>query len=302
VTFGMHLQPSSVLTRNSLSRELDGRFSLKTNSHSFRLDGKLAVVTGAGSGIGRAVALRFADSGARVRLLDIDQKAGESVASEISAKGGNAKAYTCDVTQQQDVNSAFQKIAKEEHIDILVNNAGISHIGNLQNTSEEDFDRVFSVNVKGMYNCMCAAVPQMMSNGGGIVLNMASIAGTAGQRLPRSQHPLQLHLASSSAHALCRWFSSPELSGPREGNVRKTGKIAAHWQNGKARGDCGAGTVPLLRRSILSHRSRLSDRRRVPQPSRLNVGSSNLAAIPPFRHEPSDQRQSCTDKRAAPKE
>jgi 2-keto-3-deoxy-L-fuconate dehydrogenase len=138
------------------------------------------VVTGAGSGIGRAVALRFADSGARVRLLDIDQKAGESVASEISAKGGNAKAYTCDVTQQRDVNSAFQKIAKQEHIDILVNNAGISHIGNLQNTSEEDFDRVFSVNVKGMYNCMCAAVPQMMSNGGGIVLNMASIAGTAG--------------------------------------------------------------------------------------------------------------------------
>lgn len=138
------------------------------------------MVTGAGSGIGRAVALRFADSGARVRLLDIDQKAGESVASEISAKGGNVNAYTCDVTQQQDVNSAFQKIAKEEHIDILVNNAGISHIGNLQNTSEEDFDRVFSVNVKGMYNCMCAAVPQMMSNGGGIVLNMASIAGTAG--------------------------------------------------------------------------------------------------------------------------
>jgi NAD(P)-dependent dehydrogenase (short-subunit alcohol dehydrogenase family) len=78
------------------------------------------------------------------------------------------------------VNSAFQKIGAESHLDILVNNAGISHIGNLQNTSEEDFDRVFSVNVKGMYNCMCAAVPQMMSNGGGIILNMASIAGTSG--------------------------------------------------------------------------------------------------------------------------
>ena len=78
------------------------------------------------------------------------------------------------------MNSAFQKIAEERHIDILVNNAGISHIGNLQNTSEEDFDRVFSVNVKGIYNCMCAAVPHMMSNGGGIILNMASIAGTAG--------------------------------------------------------------------------------------------------------------------------
>jgi NAD(P)-dependent dehydrogenase (short-subunit alcohol dehydrogenase family) len=157
-----------------------GGFSLKTNSHWFRLDGKLAVVTGAGSGIGRAVALRFADSGACVRLLDIDQKAVESVASEISAKGSNVKAYTCDVTQQQSVNVAFQKITAERHVDVLVNNAGISHIGNLENTSEEDFDRVFSVNVKGMYNCMCAAVPEMVSNGGGIILNMASIAGTAG--------------------------------------------------------------------------------------------------------------------------
>jgi NAD(P)-dependent dehydrogenase (short-subunit alcohol dehydrogenase family) len=65
-------------------------------------------------------------------------------------------------------------------VDILVNNAGISHIGNLQNTSEEDFNRVFSVNVKGMYNCMSAAVPQMLSHGGGVILNMASIAATAG--------------------------------------------------------------------------------------------------------------------------
>ena len=137
-------------------------------------------MTGAGSGIGRAVALRFADCGACVRLLDIDDEAGDAVASEISKTHGNAKAYKCDVTQQPSVNSAFQKIAEERHIDILVNNAGISHIGNLQNTSVEDFDRVFSVNVKGMYNCMCAAVPQMMSNGGGAILNMASIAGTSG--------------------------------------------------------------------------------------------------------------------------
>jgi 2-keto-3-deoxy-L-fuconate dehydrogenase len=137
-------------------------------------------VTGAGSGIGRAVALRFADSGACVRLLDIDQNAVESVASEISANGGNARALVCDVTLQPSVNSAFQRIAEERHIDILVNNAGISHIGNLQNTSEEDLDRVFSVNVKGIFNCMCAAVPQMMSNGGGIILNMASIAGSVG--------------------------------------------------------------------------------------------------------------------------
>ena len=102
------------------------------------------------------------------------------MASGICTDGGNAKAYVCDVSSQPSVNSAFEEIGAERHPDILVNNAGISHIGNLQATSEEAFDRVFSVNVKGMYNCMCAAVPQMMSNGGGIILNMASIAGTSG--------------------------------------------------------------------------------------------------------------------------
>lgn len=138
------------------------------------------MVTGAGSGIGRAIALRFADSGARVRLLDIDEKAAEAVAAEIAKDGANAKAYVCDVSRQQSVNSAFQKITDEGPLDIVVNNAGISHVGNLQSTSEEDFDRVFAVNVKGMYNCMRAAVPHMVANGGGIILNMASIAGTAG--------------------------------------------------------------------------------------------------------------------------
>lgn len=153
---------------------------LTGNSQSFRLDGKLAVVTGAASGIGRAVALRFAASGACVRLLDIDQSAAQAVASEILAAGGNAKAYGCDVSQKQHVNTTFRKILDGEHLHILVNNAGISHVGNLEGTSEQDFDNVFSVNVKGMYNCMCASVADMKANGGGIILNMASIAGTSG--------------------------------------------------------------------------------------------------------------------------
>lgn len=137
-------------------------------------------MTGAGSGIGRAVALRFAESGACVRLIDIEETAVEEVASEIKKNGGNARAYTCDVSQQHSVDSSFKKILEEKHLDILVNNAGISHVGNLQSTSEEDIDRLFSVNVKGIYNCMRAAVPHMTANGGGIILNMASIAGTAG--------------------------------------------------------------------------------------------------------------------------
>jgi 2-keto-3-deoxy-L-fuconate dehydrogenase len=157
-----------------------GRSVLKGNSNTFRLDGKLAVVTGGASGIGRAVAQRFASSGACVRVLDIDENAAQTVVDEIGAAGGNAKAYSCDVSQRDNVEVVFSKISEEAHIHILVNNAGISHVGSLEATSEEEFDKVFSVNVKGMYNCMYASVAYMKANGGGIILNMASIAGTSG--------------------------------------------------------------------------------------------------------------------------
>jgi 2-keto-3-deoxy-L-fuconate dehydrogenase len=151
-----------------------------SHPNSFGLDGKLAVVTGGASGIGRAVAQRFASSGACVCVLDIDESAATAVASEIVATGGNAKAYGCDVAQPESVGTAFQKVHQEGRVQILVNNAGISHVGNLEGTTEPDFDRIFCVNIKGMYNCMQAAVPHMKANGGGIILNMASIAGTLG--------------------------------------------------------------------------------------------------------------------------
>jgi NAD(P)-dependent dehydrogenase (short-subunit alcohol dehydrogenase family) len=138
------------------------------------------VVTGGASGIGRAVAQRFASSGAFVRVLDIDGGAAKAVASEIASDGGNAKAYSCDVSQHDSVNAAFEKVFQEGSVHILVNNAGISHIGNIEGTPESEFDRVFCVNVKGMYNCMHASVAHMKANGGGIILNMASIAGTSG--------------------------------------------------------------------------------------------------------------------------
>jgi 2-keto-3-deoxy-L-fuconate dehydrogenase len=113
-------------------------------------------------------------------VLDIDEDAANTVAREIASDGANAKAYSCDVSQHASVNAVFDKVFQEGRVHILVNNAGISHVGRLDGTSEADFDRIFSVNVKGMYNCMHASVPHMKANGGGIILNMASIAGTSG--------------------------------------------------------------------------------------------------------------------------
>jgi 2-keto-3-deoxy-L-fuconate dehydrogenase len=138
------------------------------------------VVTGGASGIGRAVARTFAGHGACVRVLDIDENAATTVAGEIASSGGNAKAYSCDVSQQESVRAAFGKVFREGRVHILVNNAGISHVGNLEGTVEQDFDKIFYVNVKGIYNCLQASVTHMKSNGGGVILNMASIAGTAG--------------------------------------------------------------------------------------------------------------------------
>jgi 2-keto-3-deoxy-L-fuconate dehydrogenase len=147
---------------------------------SFRLDGKVAVVTGGGSGIGRAIAKRFAASGAAIRILDLNLKDAEETVHNIAENGGQAAAFACDVTDQAKVTEVFSQIFAREKVTILVNNAGVSHIGNVESTTEADFDRVFCVNVKGYYNCMRACAGHMKANGGGVILNMASIAGSAG--------------------------------------------------------------------------------------------------------------------------
>ena len=147
---------------------------------SFRLDGKIAVVTGGASGIGCAIVRRFARSGACIRILDIDQKQAEAVARDVVSAGGNASAFPCDVANAQDVKTVFEQLFRKEHVQILVNNAGISHVGRLETTTEADFDRIFQVNVKGFYNCLQASIGQMKTNGGGVILNMASIAGSSG--------------------------------------------------------------------------------------------------------------------------
>ena len=145
----------------------------------FRLDGKAAVVTGGASGIGRAIAEKFAGNGARVRILDKHAGKAEETARAISSLHGNASSIACDISDQQQVKEVFGEIARESPIHILVNNAGVSHIGSLEKTTEADFERIFRVNVRGMYNCMLACIEGMKSTGG-VILNMASIAGSVG--------------------------------------------------------------------------------------------------------------------------
>jgi len=149
---------------------------------AFRLDQKTAIVTGGGSGIGQAIARQFAASGAKVHIFDLQIEKAQATMRQIAEEGGeiNGVAVYCDVTDAAATKVAVEKISAAERIDILVNSAGISHIGSLETTTEEDFERVFRVNVKGVFNCMQAVIGPMKERGGGIILNLASIAATAG--------------------------------------------------------------------------------------------------------------------------
>ena len=146
----------------------------------FNLHRKLAVVTGGGSGIGLAIAELFAQQGAYVFILELNKSAAEEAVKTIGDAGGKAQAVACNVANQKEVEKFFFSINQEKgKIDILVNCAGIAHIGNLENTEETDFDKVFNVNVKGVYNCMKAVIATMKEHGGAI-LNIASIASSVG--------------------------------------------------------------------------------------------------------------------------
>jgi 2-keto-3-deoxy-L-fuconate dehydrogenase len=142
------------------------------------LTNKTAVVTGAASGIGRAIALRFAAAGARVALVDLAEDAAGEAAREIES--GTAEVFACDVSQQRQVLDTFARIAERlGPVDVLANSAGVAHVGTVESTEEADFDRLYSVNVKGVYNCLKAVVPTMKGRGGAI-LNVASVAAVVG--------------------------------------------------------------------------------------------------------------------------
>jgi NAD(P)-dependent dehydrogenase (short-subunit alcohol dehydrogenase family) len=143
----------------------------------FELQGKAAVVTGAGSGIGAAIARLFARQGAGVAVVDRDATAAAAIAAAIAADGGSATAHPCDISDERAVTALFDRV---DRVDILVNNAGVAHVGTIEQTTTDDFDRLFRVNVLGVYLCARAAVPLMLRQGGGVILNMASIAALMG--------------------------------------------------------------------------------------------------------------------------
>lgn len=146
---------------------------------SFNLSGKKAIVTGGGSGIGKAIAIALAGHGAEVAILDLNKKNGQNVADTIGTSGGKAVYIYCDVSDIESVNGAFNTAAGVKHLDILVNNAGIAHIGSVIDTSSDEFDTIYKVNVKGVFHCLKAGVDKMKSRGGSII-NISSIAAHVG--------------------------------------------------------------------------------------------------------------------------
>jgi len=138
---------------------------------------KTAVITGAGSGIGQAIAIRMVQDDCQVIILDRDEVAAQSTIDLIKNSGGQAECIVCDVSDFESMKSAFAKI---ERVDVLVNNAGIAAIGNVEETTPEQFDAIYNVNVKGVYHCLHFGVPKMVAGGGGAVLNLASIVSKVG--------------------------------------------------------------------------------------------------------------------------
>lgn len=144
----------------------------------FRLDGKVAFVTGAASGIGEQIARSFVRQGATVLLADVDEAAGHRLNDEL---GPLAPFRRVDVTQSEDLRAALEQTAERfGALDILVNCAGIGLVGNVEETSQEDFDRLQAVNVKGVYLGCRHAVPIMASQGRGCIINIGSVAGLVG--------------------------------------------------------------------------------------------------------------------------
>lgn len=148
---------------------------------AFNLNGKTALVSGGGSGIGKAISVILAEAGASVHILDLDEVAAQSVIREVGTKEtrDRMRVHRCNVADPGEVAQCIHTIRADAYIDILINNAGIAHIGTIENTSPEDLDRLYQVNIKGVYHCTRECIPGMKEKGG-VIINMASVAASLG--------------------------------------------------------------------------------------------------------------------------
>jgi 3-oxoacyl-[acyl-carrier protein] reductase len=146
-----------------------------------RLAGKVSIITGAGQGIGEATALKFAKEGAKVVVCDVNMVSVDSTVAKVIAAGGEAIGFRVDVTKKDSIAAMVEgTMAKWGRIDTLVNNAGIVQDAQLKKMSEDQFDRVIDVNLKGVYNCTKAVVDIMLAQNSGVILNASSVVGIYG--------------------------------------------------------------------------------------------------------------------------
>ncbi len=149
----------------------------------FNLTNKIALVTGAGSGIGAAIAETFAQAGAHVFVTDLNEEAGCSVAQKLKAAGGKAEFLKFDVADEAGCQRVSENVLSAHgHLDILVNNAGIGSVGTLLQATAQDLDRLYAVNVRGVFNVSKAFLPSMIERKYGVIINLASIGGVVGIR------------------------------------------------------------------------------------------------------------------------
>lgn len=145
------------------------------------LDGKVAIVTGGAQGIGAAIALRMAQEGATVAVLDVNLERARATATEFEQAGLKAKPYQVDVSSLDNVSNVFGEIIKDfEHVDVLVNNAGVTRDGLIIKMSEQDWDTVIAINLKGVFNCTKAVARQMIKQKAGCIVNISSVVGLFG--------------------------------------------------------------------------------------------------------------------------
>ena len=148
--------------------------------NKFSLKNKTVIITGGGSGIGEAISRTLASQGAVVHILDNKLESALETVNHIKKDNFVGVAHKCDVSNNVEVNQVIHEICKISNIEILINNAGIAHVGNIENCKEEDLDKLYNVNIKGVFNCSKAVIPNMKKNKNGLIINLASIASSVG--------------------------------------------------------------------------------------------------------------------------